>query len=245
MPHDARAQQLPLLHDRGVTISADRQPSNGAATGMLVSVRTADNDIDTLASACTTLVDDVRAQVAAGHTPDAEAELRLRALCAAARSRDPAQAAEIDELEERALARLERVLSVHRARTLLTRTPERPATPPRRAALRTRATITGNMEVRRETVGDTFVLGWDATAPVTSWEVRISERDDVRSDYLVRETLSLPPEATSVELPLTESTLRVHVLGRGRGGRLLRRAVISALTSENWNERWQRRASAS
>jgi hypothetical protein len=37
----------------------------------------------------------------------------------------------------------------------------------------------------------------------------------------------------------------VHVLGRTRDGRLLRRAVISGLTAENWRDRWQRRASAS
>jgi hypothetical protein len=101
------------------------------------------------------------------------------------------------------------------------------------------------MEVRRETAGDAFALRWDAFAPVASWEVRISERDDVRSDYVVRETVTLPAEVTSVELPLNGSTFRVHVLGRGRGGRLLRRAVMSALTRDNWTERWQRRPSAS
>jgi hypothetical protein len=37
----------------------------------------------------------------------------------------------------------------------------------------------------------------------------------------------------------------VHLLGRGRDGRLLRRAVISALTRGAWGERWERRASAS
>jgi hypothetical protein len=39
--------------------------------------------------------------------------------------------------------------------------------------------------------------------------------------------------------------VRVHLLGRGRDGRLVRRAIISALTREGWDERWQRRASAS
>jgi hypothetical protein len=39
--------------------------------------------------------------------------------------------------------------------------------------------------------------------------------------------------------------MQVHILGRSRDGRLLRRAVISALTQDGWNERWQRRASAS
>jgi hypothetical protein len=50
---------------------------------------------------------------------------------------------------------------------------------------------------------------------------------------------------TSAEVPLGPQPLRVHVLGRTRDGRLLRRAVISGLTEDNWRDRWQRRASAS
>jgi hypothetical protein len=37
----------------------------------------------------------------------------------------------------------------------------------------------------------------------------------------------------------------VHLLGRAANGRLVRRAVISGLTRDNWSDRWQRRASAS
>jgi hypothetical protein len=47
-----------------------------------------------------------------------------------------------------------------------------------------------------------------------------------------------------VEVPLGPKALRVHLLGRGRGGKLVRRAVMSPLTPESWGERWQRRASA-
>ncbi len=100
------------------------------------------------------------------------------------------------------------------------------------------------MEVRRAARGDAIVLRWDAARGVESWEVRFSERPDARSDYVVRETLSLPASATEVDLPLGERALRVHLLGRGRDGRLVRRAIISALTRETWNDRWQRRASA-
>jgi hypothetical protein len=140
------------------------------------------------------------------------------------------------------------VITVHRARALMAREPAAPpaaAAPPRRAVLRTRPTISGNMEVRRHADGETVILSWDAVPAVTSWEVRFSERPDARADYVVRETLTLPAAATTVELPLGEHPLRVHLLGRGRGGRLIRRALISALTRESWNERWQRRASAS
>jgi hypothetical protein len=48
-----------------------------------------------------------------------------------------------------------------------------------------------------------------------------------------------------VEVPLGELPLRVHVLGHARDGRLVRRALISALTRDTWGDRWQQRASAS
>jgi hypothetical protein len=87
-------------------------------------------------------------------------------------------------------------------------------------------------------------LEWDAVPAVVAWEVRISERPDVRSDYEVRETRELTAQETRIELPLGELPLRVHILGRTRDGRLLRRAVVSGLTRDNWRDRWQRRASA-
>ena len=67
----------------------------------------------------------------------------------------------------------------------------------------------------------------------------------MRADYVVRESLQLEPGVTRVELPLADQPLRVHVLGRSRDGRLVRRAVVSGLTRDGWSDRWQRRASAS
>jgi hypothetical protein len=179
-------------------------------------------------------VDDVlaeaRAAVAAGREPDADA---LRA-----RLGD----------DTGALARLERVLAVGRARgrvagpasnTVLQASPGLPVTS---RLLRTRPTITANMDVRR--VGES-TLEWDAVAAVIGWEVRTSERPDARSDYAVRETKTLAAGETRIELSLGEQSLRVHILGRTRDGRLLRRAVISGLTRSGWRDRWQRRASAS
>jgi hypothetical protein len=101
------------------------------------------------------------------------------------------------------------------------------------------------MEVRRKKSGESFGLAWDAAAGVAEWEVRISERPDARRDYAVRDTLKLAANETSLELPLGDRSVRVHLLGRSRGGKLVRRAVISALTRDSWDERWQRRASAS
>jgi hypothetical protein len=101
------------------------------------------------------------------------------------------------------------------------------------------------MEVRRQTSEGKFLLAWDAVPAVATWEVRISERKDPRSDYIVIDLKTLPATQTSVVLPLEDRGLRVHLLGRGRDGRLIQRAVISALTRDSWDERWQRRASAS
>jgi hypothetical protein len=101
------------------------------------------------------------------------------------------------------------------------------------------------MEVRRAGAAPAPELVWDAATGVTEWEVRVSERPDPRRDYVVRETTSLPGAATGYVLALGEHPLRVHLLGRARDGRLVRRAIISALTAETWNDRWERRATAS
>jgi hypothetical protein len=213
---------------------------------MLEHVQTAGEDLDALVLAAGRLIDEARAEVGSGGNPPADVEARIRSLFEAARAREPAAAAAIGRAEKKALRRLEQVLSVQRARALLAQPRDRPAAPPpRRAVLRTRASITGNMDVRRESGDGRFGLAWDAAAAVARWEIRFSERESARGDYEVRETRTLPGETTRIELPLGDSTLRVHLLGRARGGRLVRRAIVSGLTRDNWSDRWQRRASAS
>jgi hypothetical protein len=183
----------------------------------------------------TAIINEARAAIADGRQPDARAlEARIRS----AAKRQGADA-------KRPLKQLERVLSIHRARGALAREPEPPSAPPRRVAFRARPTITGNMDVRRELRGDASTLSWDTTPSIAEWEIRISGRPDARRDYEVRETLNVPATETTLELTLGELPLRVHLLGRSRDGRLVRRAVISGLTRESWAERWQRRASAS
>jgi hypothetical protein len=188
------------------------------------------------------ILDQARASIAAGRTPDwSVLEQRLRAVAQRPRAEaDPAR-------EERALRQLKLLASVQRARARVApaERSEPAASPARPAALRERPTITGNMDVRRESGNGGFSLAWDQAAAVASWEVRFSERVSARDDYAVTGTLTLPGDATRVELPLGDATLRVHVLGRARGGRLVRRAIVSGLTRESWPERWQRRASAS
>ena len=101
------------------------------------------------------------------------------------------------------------------------------------------------MEVRRSGSGTRLTLDWDTAAAVDAWEARISRRPDARTDYAVEEERTLAAGETTLELPLGELPLRLHLLGRSADGRLVRRAVISGLTRDNWSDRWQRRASAS
>lgn len=179
------------------------------------------------------IIAEARASIAAGDDPDWQRlRNRLRALDLT------------DDERGRALQQLERLAAVHRARRAR-RTAQptaAPAAAPRRAPLRTRATVTGNMDVRR---GDGIALAWRAEPTVAAWEVRISERPDPRGDYELRESGELPGDATATTIPLGDVPVRVHLLGRNRGGRLVRRAIVSGLTRETWAERWERRASAS
>jgi hypothetical protein len=172
------------------------------------------------------IIDEARALVAAGESPNWK-ELRDRIRALGGDQRD-------------ALRRLERIGAVHRARAAAPATPAAPAS--RSPLFKSRATITGNMDVRRD--GET-TLAWRGEPKVTAWEIRISERPDPRGDYEVRESGELPGDATRVELPIGETPVRVHLLGRDRGGRLVRRAILSGLTRETWGDRWQRRATAS
>jgi hypothetical protein len=188
------------------------------------------------------ILDQARASIAAGRTPDwSVLEARVQAVALRPRAKGERDR----DQEARALKQLRVLASVQRARARVTPASDEGAKPTRRpAALRERPTITGNMEVTRGTDGRAFVLRWEAAPDVLEWVVRVSERHGPRGGYVVREERQLPAGATSVEVPLGASALRVHLLGRGRGGRLVRRAVMSPLTRESWGERWQRRASA-
>ena len=200
-----------------------------------------------LESALAAIVAEARAQVAAGREPNMDAlEARIAtAVCRAASAGDDAAA--VAEFEAAARRQLGGIISIGRARARLAREPAaepRPRTQPGRpAALRTKPTITGSLDVRRAD-GEGYTLVWDAVPAVTEWEVRLSERPDKRSDYAERERFVLAAAETRVELPLGDNPFRVNVLGRGRG-RLQQRALISGLTRAGWRERWRRRPSAS
>ena len=208
------------------------------------------DDLEALTRAYADLVNSARADVAAGRDPDTAAlEERVHALARAERAgRSEGRAAAVQRAEARALRQLELVLAVRRARALVARElsppPPQPSRPSR-PLMRSRPTISGNMAVRRRGSAEAATLAWEPARAVARWEVRFSERPDPRSEYVVRETRSLAAEATSVDVPLGDLPLRVHVHGHGRDGRLVQRTLISALTKETWDERWQRRASAS
>src|SRR5207253_409840 len=83
--------------------------------------------------------------------------------------------------QREALQRLERVGAVQRARaTVAPPRPTPPAAPPRPALLKTRPTITGNMDVRR---AEGSTIAWRREPKVVAWELRISARPDPRGDY--------------------------------------------------------------
>jgi hypothetical protein len=184
------------------------------------------------------VVAEARAAIAAGSEPDWRA---LKARISATGGPD-------NRAQKRALQQLERLSAVRRARRLVDREPTPPPAPPARPGrrvFRTRPTITGNMDVRRSGTADAAALTWDKAPGVTGWEVRVSRRPNARAAYAAEEERSLAATETAVALPLHELPVRVHVLGRGNAGQLVQRALISGLTRDNWNERWQRRATAS
>jgi hypothetical protein len=156
-------------------------------------------------------VDDVlaeaRAAIAAGRFPDVIA-LRTRL------------AGDAD-----ALARLDSVLAVHRARARLAQKVSDTKVSDTRSPLRTRVFASGDLAVRR---GDEHVIEWASDPAVHRWEIRVRSESRELSE----------PRA---ELVLTDRPVRVNIVGRSRTGKVVRRAVLSGLTRDNWNDRWQRR----
>ena len=120
-----------------------------------------------------------------------------------------------------------------------------PARPVRRLALQPSATIVGNMAVRKQPTANGLELSWDVAANVIEWRVRVSARPDPRRDYVEGEVVTLPGGATSFEVELDEHPRRIQLYGHARDGRIVRRAVVSALTSGNSDAQWKRQATAS
>lgn len=120
-----------------------------------------------------------------------------------------------------------------------------PARPVRRLALQPAATIVGNMAVRKQPTPNGLELSWDAAANVVEWRMRVSTRPDPRRDYVEGEVVTLSGGTTSFEVELDEHPRRIQLYGHARDGRIVRRAIVSALTSGNSGAQWKRQATAS
>ena len=120
-----------------------------------------------------------------------------------------------------------------------------PARPIRRLALQPSATIVGNMAVRKQPTERGLELAWDAAPQVIEWVLRVSVRPDPRQDYVEGEAETLPATTRSYEIELDDHPRRIQLYGHARGGKIVRRAVISALTSGNSGAQWKRQATAS
>jgi hypothetical protein len=107
------------------------------------------------------------------------------------------------------------------------------------------ATIVGNMSVRKKPAGEGIELSWDTAPNVTEWTIRVSVRPDPRQDYIEGELLTLEPATIRFDVDLDELPRRIQIYGLGRDGRIVRRAVISALTKGNRDAQWKRQATAS
>jgi len=117
--------------------------------------------------------------------------------------------------------------------------------PVRRLTLQPSATIVGNMAVRKKQSGRGIELSWDRAPNVTEWTIRVSVRPDPRRDYVEGELVTLPAAAIAFDVSLDEQPRRIQLYGLARDGRIVRRAIVSALTSGNSNAQWKRQATAS
>ena len=88
-------------------------------------------------------------------------------------------------------------------------------------------------------------LSWDGAPNVTEWTIRVSVRPDPRQDYVEGELVSLAPGASTFLVSLDERPRRIQLYGSARDGRIVRRAIISALTSGNSGAQWKRQSTAS
>jgi hypothetical protein len=157
---------------------------------------------------------------------------------------DPVLGPAVSGVEESTLAALQAIVA-----TAVVATPPAPVTPTtrpvRRLALQPSATIVGNMAVRKQPSERGLELAWDEAPQVVEWILRVSVRPDPRQDYVEGEAETLPAGTRSYQVELDEHPRRIQLYGHARGGKIVRRAVISALTSGNSGAQWKRQASAS
>jgi hypothetical protein len=212
---------------------------------------------DPLERALAAVVADARAQVRAGRAPDRKMlDARVRGAAERRRAELVSQEALEDarRAERAALQQLERLTAVHRAFRRVAQPiaapppssgPTGSGAPRRFGGFKVKPTVSGTLDVRKASEDGGVVLRWDPVPAVKSWEVRFARKADARSDWAPEEPVVLAPGATHVVLPLDDRPLRVSIVGQARDGRPVRRLLVSQLTAENWEDRWERRATAS
>lgn len=165
-----------------------------------------------------------------------------RYLCSRPWLAKPGLADAVEEAEATALAALQTLLGGRAAPMAAPKPPPRPV---RRLALQPSATIVGNIAVRKKPTEAGLELAWDRDAAVTEWTVRVSARPDPRQEYVEGELVTLPPGTTEFSVDLDDAPRRIQIYGSARDGRLIRRAVVSALTSGNSRSQWKRQSTSS
>jgi hypothetical protein len=149
----------------------------------------------------------------------------------------PALAPAVEAAEKAALASLHDIAAGTRSAAA----PAAPV-PVRRLALQPSPTYVGTVPLRKRRTGDGIALEWSREPGVVEWVVRVSTRPDPRADYMEQESVTLAAGATSFELALDDVPRRVQLLGQARGGRVVQRATVSALTRGNSGAQWKRQA---
>lgn len=156
---------------------------------------------------------------------------------------DPELATAVAAVEDGTLASLDAIVAASRPATEPVASPM--PRPVRRLTLQPSATIVGNMAVRKKPADDGVELSWDAAPNVTEWTIRVSVRADPRQDYVEGELLTLAPGTVRFDVALDDLPRRIQLYGLARDGRIVRRAIVSALTSGNSATQWKRQATAS
>lgn len=175
--------------------------------------------------------------LAAGITAETTRYLRSRPWLA-----EPRLAPAVAESEARARTALA-AIAASTAAPSHSPTENRPSV--RRLSLLSSATIVGTMAVRKKQVEEGLELSWDSAPAIVEWRLRLAKRPDPRQPYVDDESETLRAETTRFLLSLDDVPRRVQITGHARDGRVVRRAVISALTRENGGGQWKRQATAS
>lgn len=117
---------------------------------------------------------------------------------------------------------------------------------PQRLRLRVKARVSGSLLIEKRTLAEGFQLSWRSSSPIKRWSVQVACKEERERDYRQPTERQFDGSERQLVLQLDPALLyRIQVVGRSASGRAIERALIISATAENWEERWERRASAS